>query len=225
MPGIKNELVETLWFGKDPFTAFPDGLFQADAQGWNENHPYLREGIDDLRPKIVVEVGVWKGSSSIVMAKRMKDLRIDGAVIAVDTWLGAVDHWAHENWFSSLVVEHGQPMLMRTFMTNVVKSEVSDYIVPLPLDSINAAELLKLRQVQVDMVHIDAGHEYESVISDLKAWWPLVRPGGLLVGDDYYDNDRDWPGLKRAFHEFFSNAGIECPLENTSAKCRVRKPI
>jgi predicted O-methyltransferase YrrM len=41
-----------------------------------------------LRPSIV-EIGVWKGSSVITLASKMKELNLDGVVIAVDTWLGA----------------------------------------------------------------------------------------------------------------------------------------
>jgi glycosyltransferase involved in cell wall biosynthesis len=33
--------------------------------------------------------------------------------------------------------------------------------------------------------YIDADHRYESVVSDIQAWWPKVRPGGILSGHDY----------------------------------------
>jgi cephalosporin hydroxylase len=55
-----------------------------------------RRGRRTLRPSIVVEIGVWKGSSVITLASKMKELNLDGVVIAVDTWLGAWDHWTNE---------------------------------------------------------------------------------------------------------------------------------
>jgi len=41
----------------------------------------------------------------------------------------------------------------------------------------------------VDFVFIDAGHDECSVRRDVEAWWPKVRPGGLMAGDDYVDAD------------------------------------
>lgn len=219
----RNDIVKMLWRGNDPFLGFPRGLYKPDPQGWNHAHPYFAEAIDQFRPRVIVEVGVWKGASSIAMAKRLKDRGQDSVVISVDTWLGSVEHWTDPTWFESLVIEHGQPMLMRTFMTNVLAAGVEDVIVPLPLDSLGAAETLRRYGIQIDVLHIDAGHEYDSVISDLKVWWPILRSGGLLIGDDYYP-EGPWPGLRRAFEEFFGPMGHSFPLENRDAKCRVVKP-
>ena len=219
---LRSSLIDRIWNGNDPFVGLPKGLFRPDLQGWNSHHQYLADAIQSVRPQVIVEIGVWKGVSSIHMANLLRQQGIDGAVIAVDTWLGASDHWTHQDWFSSLLIEHGQPMMMRTFMANVVESGSQDIIVPLPLDSVNAAEVFKFYGLKVDMLHIDAGHEYGSVIADLRAWWPLLRKDGILIGDDYYEGP-EWPGLRRAYDEFFGEMNIMAPLENFQAKCRVMK--
>lgn len=38
-----------------------------------------------------------------------------------------------------------------------------------------------------DWVYIDANHRYASAVNDLNAWWPKVRPGGVLCGHDFVD--------------------------------------
>ena len=38
-----------------------------------------------------------------------------------------------------------------------------------------------------DWIYVDALHTHNAVLSDLRAWWPKLRPGGLLSGDDYGD--------------------------------------
>ena len=38
-----------------------------------------------------------------------------------------------------------------------------------------------------DWIYVDALHTYDAVLADLRAWWPKLRPGGLLSGDDYGD--------------------------------------
>ena len=49
----------------------------------------------------------------------------------------------------------------------------------------------------VDCVFIDGDHSYNAVISDLLFWYKKVRPGGKIVGDDYWMAD-----VKKAVHEF-----------------------
>lgn len=52
----------------------------------------------------------------------------------------------------------------------------------------------------LDVVFIDALHDYESVKQDIALWWPLVREGGYLAGHDY---NHKWPGVMRAVAEAF----------------------
>jgi hypothetical protein len=39
----------------------------------------------------------------------------------------------------------------------------------------------------LDFVYIDAGHDKKSVHADLIAWYPKIKKGGLLIGDDYFN--------------------------------------
>jgi hypothetical protein len=46
---------------------------------------------------------------------------------------------------------------------------------------------------------------YREVLGDIRAFWPLVRPGGVLFGDDY---EILWPGVIRAVHEWGEQVGL-----------------
>lgn len=37
----------------------------------------------------------------------------------------------------------------------------------------------------LDCLYIDGNHAYEYVLKDLEEWCPKVRPGGLIIGDDF----------------------------------------
>merc|ERR1712196_760243 len=39
-------------------------------------------------------------------------------------------------------------------------------------------------------VYVDANHRYEAVLADVRGWWPLLMPGGILAGSNYR-NDAD----------------------------------
>ena len=217
----RTELIAKLWRGRDPFEGFPQHLYEVDKQGWGSQHPYLVQWEARTRPLIIVEVGVWKGGSTIAMASRLRDAGVAGTVIAVDTWLGAWDHWINDDWFQHLGWDHGYPTINRKFMNNVVSENLQDFVVPLPLDSLNAAVVLKNFDIRPDILHLDGAHDLESVFADLKVWWPLLQPGGVLIGDDYFEHTY-WPGVKEAFDRFFSPERAK-PIENFSGKCRVRK--
>jgi hypothetical protein len=60
----------------------------------------------------------------------------------------------------------------------------------------------------LDWVYIDGNHSYEYVRRDLAHYAPLVRPGGLIVGDDYVKSTRWDDGVIRAFDEFVAQSGM-----------------
>lgn len=226
----RRAVLDTLFQGREPFAGFPHQTIPRDLQGWHSQHPYLTRAITETRPRIVVEVGVWKGASVVTMARALQKLNLDGVVIAIDTWLGSAEHY-QEKFAPDLDCEFGYPRLYRKFMANICHEGLTDQVVPLPLDSINAFQLLKARGLRPDVLHIDAGHDYQSVMADLKAWWPELAPGGVLVGDDYFKpsfvqgllGQEKWPQVRQAFDEFFA-AQPHTLFESCDGKCYVGKP-
>ena len=48
------------------------------------------------------------------------------------------------------------------------------------------------------MVYVDAGHDFFSVYSDMENYYKLIRPGGVMFGDDFTGS----PGVAMAVKEF-----------------------
>lgn len=42
---------------------------------------------------------------------------------------------------------------------------------------------------ELDFVYIDGNHSYKYVMEDLRTWYPKVRTGGIIIGDDCVDLD------------------------------------
>jgi hypothetical protein len=184
-------------YGHDIWEAFRPVRTTSAAEGWNGNHPSLKRLAGTAATKTVIDVGVWKGQSTITMAQAIMKARIDGCVIAVDTFLGSAEHWNRElNLFTRT---HGMPDIFQTFMSNVCKAGVQDYVIPMPQTSISAALILQKLEIKAAVVHIDAAHEYEEVLRDAEEYWKILEPGGYLIGDDYHET---WPGVIRAAGEF-----------------------
>jgi SAM-dependent methyltransferase len=218
----RDELLEKLWEGADPFAGIAETANGVDLQGWHSEHPLLRKALES-NPRIVVEVGVWKGGSVAFMARCLRDAGADAVVVAVDTWLGSWEHWDRPEWRADLRLEVGYPTLYRTFQSNIVCSGLGGYVIPLPLDSVNAAALLGVHGVAPDVVHVDAGHDYRSVLTDLETWWHRLRPGGILVADDYDPSGEHWPRVREAIDEFARDAG-PAHFEAAFPKALMRKP-
>ena len=53
------------------------------------------------------------------------------------------------------------------------------------LRNTSVAAAATFADASVDFVFIDARHTYDAVSEDLRAWWPKIRPGGILAGHDY----------------------------------------
>lgn len=56
-----------------------------------------------------------------------------------------------------------------------------------------------------DIIFIDAAHDYDSVLNDIKVWLPKVKNGGILAGHDYQPS---FPSVIRAVDECFGKENI-----------------
>jgi hypothetical protein len=205
--------------GVNVYAGFTPTLAE-DRQGWNSQHPAFEEIIRTIRPDIVIDVGVWKGASTILLADLLRQHGVSGAVIAVDTFLGNVEHWDRSSGFAGLMpFRFGRPLLYDQFLSNVVRAGAHDRIVPLPQTTPLSSLLLSKIGVQAGLIHIDASHDYEDVLNDARLYWDILAPGGFLIGDDY---NEDWPDVMEAADAFAAEKNV--PLMNSPPKWIVRKP-
>lgn len=64
-----------------------------NLQGWNGTHPALVRAVEEVRPSLAFDIGVWKGQSVARLAETMRRVRPDSALLAIDTFLGSPGHW------------------------------------------------------------------------------------------------------------------------------------
>jgi hypothetical protein len=73
--------------------------------------------------------------------------------------------------------------------------------------SVEAVRCVRRKDVEehrIGFIYIDADHSYGSVRADLEAWWPVLRPGGIMAGHDW-----NWSGVERAVMEFAEAHGAD----------------
>ncbi len=205
--------------GTDIYADFVPEL-AADHQGWNSHHPVFDEIISEFKPVVVIDVGVWKGASTLYLADLIDRYVNNGTVIAIDTFLGSLEHNIVDSELFNLIPRrHGRPLLYEQFISNIVLANAQHRVVPLVQTSSSGGLLLRQAAVKAGLIHIDASHEYEDVLHDARGYWELLEPGGFLVGDDYHAS---WPGVVRAADEFAAEMGVELIVRDP--KWIVRKP-
>ena len=172
---------------------------------WNEIPGYFEyESFYKLCLKLVpengtlVEIGSWRGRSTSCMGSLIKKLNRTVKFYSVDTWEGSNEE-PHIKFLQKLKAQG--KTLFNEFQENIKSCGVDDVIIPIKSTSILAAE--QFEDNSLDFVHIDASHEYEDVLNDIKFWYPKVKPGGMITGDDYL-----WSGVDKAVNEYFNNKMI-----------------
>jgi len=155
-----------------------------NGHGWASEGAAFAEVINRIKPKLIVEVGVWMGASVRHMTKLAKVHQPDVEVVAVDTFLGSVEHWTKKSYLMTL--KNGRPTLYEQFLNNIVHQQLQENVTPFPVDSINAYEVFKEFKIVPDLIYIDAAHDYASVSADLERWTSLLGEGGVLMGDDFH---------------------------------------
>jgi hypothetical protein len=157
-----------------------------DLQGWfgPANQRALERVLRGVaRPGMrVLEIGTWKGLSTSVIARVVKEQ--GGTVYCVDTWAGNVGvGGAHKQ----VLVKD----VFAVFRDNMKLLGVWGVIRPIYMDSAAAHEVLK--DDFFDFIFIDADHRYEGVRGDLLRYLPKLKRGGIVCGDDCEAYYRDLP--------------------------------
>jgi len=196
---------------KNPYDGFNPAGFKQDLQGWNSERPVFHELIDRVQPRLVIEAGVWKGASAIHMGSYLRRVCPEARLLAIDTWLGSWDFWDRQRkpgLYKALTLRQGFPAVYPQFLFNVLHQKLEEMIIPFPQTSLGACRWLKQQGVTAELIYIDAGHDKEDVAMDLKNYFEILAPGGIIFGDDYADTSA---GVAEAVECFAAEKKI--PLE------------
>jgi predicted O-methyltransferase YrrM len=177
-----------------------------DIPGWFNaaDVAAYRKLVAPVQGGTVVEVGSFAGRSAVAVGDlcRQSGTRF----YCVDHWRGSpeMQPGVASASMEDVLRAAGWPDLYRGFLANVRRAGLADVITPLRLPSAEAAAAFG--PASVDLVFIDAAHDYDSVAADIEAWRLAVKPGGVLAGHDY---DGSWPGVVRAVDHRLPGAGHE----------------
>lgn len=142
----------------------------------------LREFVETLPEGcLVVEVGSYRGESAREFLKKC------GRLWCVDPWAFFCDR-------SNRVPSPSAEMLEVEAEFDALAAEFPDRLVKVKVPSLEA--VARFAAQSVDVVYLDALHDFESLRADILAWRDVPKVGGLLAVHDY--GHPGFPGVARA---------------------------
>lgn len=184
LPNLQASIIEPTYSLINPF--------KFNEAGWPNDSYMVAPIIHQLNAKVIIEVGSWLGASSRVIAGSLPE---DAVMICVDHWLGSPEHHFILNYNTTFF-----DSLFPQFLSNTFLKGFSNKLLPLRISSLDAANLI---DIQADLIYLDASHETDAVYADLQAWWPKLRDGGVLCGDDWM-----WLSVRTAIKQFAQENGL-----------------
>ncbi|HEY6514342.1 MAG TPA: class I SAM-dependent methyltransferase [Burkholderiaceae bacterium] len=146
-----------------------------------------------------LDIGVYRGRSLFPQAVAHK-LAGRGVAYGVDPWSAAEadesDHTALREQIKAFVANTDFEQLYRDVMRRVGEFGVGEHTRIVRTTSAEAAKQFAADGVTFGLIHIDGNHDTEPVLRDVRAYLPLLQPGGFLVMDDV-----SWPSVEPAVHE------------------------
>ncbi len=138
----------------------------------------FRLGLQTMKSPVFVEIGGYLGASAYFLAAAAA--KRGGLVYCVDTWKNdAMSEGPRDTWSE--------------FLSNTY--DYRKYIRAIRGTSVATAS--KFEGI-IDLLFIDGEHSYNGCRSDVEAWLPKVREGGVVVFHDY-----TWAeGVQRTIDEY-----------------------
>ncbi|MFN0029662.1 MAG: TylF/MycF/NovP-related O-methyltransferase [Acidimicrobiales bacterium] len=126
----------------------------------------------------VLEVGVWRGGTGVLMARRVRELGFDARIHLCDTFSGVAKAGPADPWYRGGEHADTSPEIVRNLAT-AEEVEVAVLVGMFPEDTAHLLEDCSFR-----LVHIDVD-VYDSARDTLEWVWPRLNAGGVVIWDDY----------------------------------------
>lgn len=172
-------------------------------RGWSEEdvRSIYRDAVERAQDRdVLVEVGVAYGRSLAFLARTALDSGKRLEIYGVDTW--AEDGYGGGENVPFCEEKGGYYQACVSELTTHAPEEFNAVI----LTRLTSVEASKRIEAAPHFVFIDADHTYESVLEDIRAWAPRIKPGGIIAGHDLTPT---FPGVEKAVREHFGDGGFE----------------
>ena len=155
------------------------------------------------------EIGVWTGSTSLQFLERgIESLQLIDPW-SVEPYKQSDEYESYDDYLTKYSKILGISKRDEDFQQyyDAIYSEVRARVGTDPRVTIHrmfSDEWFESKPEKVDWIYIDGDHGYQGCLNDLENALKIVKPGGMIMGDDYYWPDAQWgkEGVTRAVDRF-----------------------
>lgn len=162
---------------------------------------YLLEVIKDIHNGKIVEIGVFGGWVSLHLAEVA--LKNNSEVYAVDVWEKLEIGNGNEFPEHQLLAARYYMEQMRLNFENIL--DELEYSNTTVICESSLTAFSQFEDKSIDLIFIDGEHDKDHLYKELILWYPKLKEGGFLYGDDY-----NWDGLSDSIHRFAQENNLEC---------------
>ena len=158
---------------------------------------FLWDSVCECPPGDIVEVGCWRGGTSLILSASAREFKPESRVYLCDTFKGIVlagpnDNTHKDGNFSNTSKQHVQDLLTKQGLTNFTLLEGT-----FPHDTGHLVETKT-----ISLLHIDVD-VYEGYLAILRWAQPYLVDGAIIVFDDY--SAPTCLGATKAVDEYFAD--------------------
>lgn len=189
----KNNLLKAASF-------LPKSLESPSA--WIGHLPFAWWVIQEISPKIFVELGTHSGNSYFSFCQSVLEASMTTQCYAVDTWQGDAHAGQYsDEMFSQVSAHNDEHYAVFSRLMRMTFDEAATYF----------------QSESIELLHIDGLHTYAAVRHDFETWFPKLAPGAFVLFHDINVRERNfgvwklWEELKEHYSsnlEFLHSHGL-----------------
>jgi glycosyltransferase involved in cell wall biosynthesis/ACT domain-containing protein len=144
---------------------------------WVGHLPFAAWVIQEVSPKIFVELGTHSGNSYFSFCQSVVEAGLSTKCYSVDTWQGDAHAGQYnEDIFAKVNTHHQEHYAGFSRLLRMTFDDAASYFA----------------DESIELLHIDGLHTYEAVRHDFETWLPKLAPGAVVMFHDTNVRERNF---------------------------------
>lgn len=171
-------------------------LYPDYNSSWSGHKNFAFDLIANVKPRSIIELGTYKGTSFFSFCQAVKELNIASSLYAIDTWQGD----PHSGFYKEQIYEKFiiiKEKFYSELEINIIRERFDEAV-------------HHFKDSSIELLHIDGFHTYDAVKHDFNTWLPKLSPDAIVIFHDTAEKKDDfgvykfWEELCERYQNYFS---------------------